>query len=199
MNGVILLVGLGNPGPKYKDSRHNVGFRVIDAVSEKYLVVPKKMTPLVEAVLFSFDGMKIVLAKPQTYMNLSGRAVRFLVDFFKIPLGNVNVFHDDIDLDFAKVKIKQGGGNGGHNGLKSIDSLIGKEYWRVRIGVGRPEYKSEVSSYVLHDFDDFQSDVLKSICAKTADNVPLLLEDRKRFEVLLNHRLKPELHKNVLD
>lgn len=185
MEDVVLLVGLGNPGKQYENNRHNVGFKVIDTISEKMSSSLKKMITIVETGSFAFEGKRIILAKPQTYMNLSGRAVKFLVDFYKISITNVFVFHDDIDLDFAKVKIKNGGGNGGHNGLKSIDSIVGNDYWRVRIGVGRPERKSEVSSYVLHDFNRDEEKIISQIYTKISDNILMLFNDYKNLEVFL--------------
>jgi PTH1 family peptidyl-tRNA hydrolase len=145
-----------------------------------------KMTSLVETRIASLDGRKIIFAKPQTFMNLCGRAVRFLVDFYKIDLENVYVFHDDIDLGFGAVKIKKGGGSGGHNGLKSIDSLVGNNYWRIRIGIGRPQEKSMVSSYVLHNFEDDQRNVIAEICAEISKNIQLLISDSKKLEASLN-------------
>ena len=185
VGGVVLFVGLGNPGPQYKSNRHNVGFQIIDTIAEKFSISLKKMNPLVDVALFSFEGTKVILAKPRTFMNLSGRAVRFLVDFYKILPENICVFHDDIDLDFVKIKIKKGGGHAGHNGLRNIDLLMGKEYWRVRVGVGRPDYRSEVSSYVLHDFTPIQNDAFNEICTKIANNFSLLLCDKKQFETRL--------------
>lgn len=119
-------------------------------------------------------------------MNLSGQAVRFLSDFYKIKVDDVIVFHDDIDLPFGKVKIKQGGGNGGHNGLKSIDSSIGKNYWRVRIGVDRPAEKAMVASYVLSDFSNEQSAVIEQIADTMFENIALLLSNPQKLVEKLN-------------
>ncbi len=185
----ILFIGLGNPGPEYENNRHNIGFKVIEAIANANASSGFKKMLSTEFSVYSFGNKKIILAKPQTFMNLSGRSVRFLVDFYKISISNVYVFHDDIDLEFAKVKVKNGGGNGGHNGLKSIDALIGKDYWRIRIGVGRPQEKSMVSSYVLHDFDQIQSDIVKNLCLEIARNVSTLLEDSKKFESDINQKL----------
>jgi PTH1 family peptidyl-tRNA hydrolase len=192
MDDSILLVGLGNPGNKYVNNRHNVGFRVVDAMAAAVAFFSfKKMTPLVDAGMFSLNGRKIILAKPQTFMNLSGRAVRFLIDFYKIQSEQVFVFHDDLDLAFARVKIKKGGGNGGHNGLRSIDELIGKEYWRIRIGIGRPEHKSMASSYVLGDFDVEEEVIVEDVCSEIAKNITLLFVDSKSLEGKLNSIKRP--------
>ena len=115
-------------------------------------------------------------------MNLSGRAVRFLLDFYKVQSDDIFVFHDDIDLEFGRIKIKKGGGNGGHNGLRNIDEQIGREYWRIRVGIGRPQGKSEVASYVLHDFNDDEMITISQISQKIADNFILLLSDPKKLE-----------------
>lgn len=186
MCDLILLVGLGNPGLEYEFNRHNVGFRVIDSIAEKFDVSFKKMTQFAKVGSFSFGELKFIIAKPLTFMNLSGRAVRFLIDFYKIPISNLFVFHDDIDLTFGRIKIKNGGGNGGHNGLKSIDSLIGTNYWRIRIGVGRPEHKSEVSSYVLGNFNKDQNEVISEISNIISENIKLLLDNRDKLELELN-------------
>lgn len=177
---LALFVGLGNPGSKYEANRHNIGFKVVDAIADAATAAPfKKMSSLAEVSSFSAENTKILLAKPVTFMNLSGQAVRFLSDFYKIPNEKIFVFHDDIDLKLRCLKIKNGGGSGGHNGLKSIDSLIGNNYWRVRIGVGRPEKKTMVSSYVLDDFLQDEGEILREIIAGISDNIPLILKEHK--------------------
>ncbi|MDR2782188.1 MAG: aminoacyl-tRNA hydrolase [Holosporaceae bacterium] len=186
-----LFVGLGNPGQKYEANRHNVGFAVIDAIVESFSAAPfKKMTTLTEVSSFFLKENKIFLAKPLTFMNLSGQAVRFLMDFYKIPMEKIYVFHDDIDLELGRVKIKKGGGNGGHNGLRSIDSIIGNDYWRIRIGVGRPVEKSMVSSYVLSDFLCDEHITVRSIVHEISSNIQLLLLDCKQLESKLNTIIK---------
>lgn len=186
MTEIVLLVGLGNPGPEYECSRHNAGFQIVDVIASKFGVNLKKMSQLAEVGAFFLGNRRIIVAKPQTFMNLSGRAVRFLVDFYKIPVSNVFVFHDDIDLTFGRVKIKNGGGNGGHNGLKSIDSVIGTNYWRVRIGVGRPEYKSEITNYVLGKFKPDEKDTISQIADTISENLESLLDDRQKLEMKLH-------------
>ncbi|MDR1982468.1 MAG: aminoacyl-tRNA hydrolase [Holosporaceae bacterium] len=174
----VLFVGLGNPGPEYKNNRHNLGFRTIDALIETHHVSTsfKKIAHLVEISSFYLDKSKIIVAKPLTFMNLSGRAVFFLMNFYKIAPEEIYVFHDDIDLDFGRIKIKKGGGNGGHNGLKSIDSLVGVDYWRIRIGIGRPREKSMVASYVLSDFSKDEENILPEVFSKISENISLLLD-----------------------
>ncbi|MDR2158375.1 MAG: aminoacyl-tRNA hydrolase [Holosporaceae bacterium] len=187
MNDAFLLAGLGNPGPIYANNRHNVGFKVIEAVVDANISVEfKKMASIAQAAFFDLDKIRIIAAKPLVFMNLSGQAVRFLADFYKIPPEKIFVFHDDIDLKFGKIKIKKGGGNGGHNGLKSIDSLLGNDYWRVRIGVGRPKEKSMVASYVLENFSDEEQLWLQNIFREISRNIPLLLENYKQLEAKLN-------------
>ncbi len=157
----MLIVGLGNPGSTYKYNRHNIGYRVIDKLIDDLGAkdISKKSF---EGQLFRFGTL--FLLKPTTYMNLSGKSVLAVKNFFKIQTEDIVVVHDDIDLPFGAIRIKRGGGNGGHNGLKSIDDAIGREYIRLRVGVGKPEHKSEVPSYVLHDFtDDEQANIDKII------------------------------------
>jgi len=188
MTDCLLMVGLGNPGTEYKNNRHNVGFQVIEAVAESVASNSfKKMSQVAEISSCFYEKKKIILAKPLTFMNLSGRAVRFLVDFYKIPINKVVILHDDIDLPFGRVKIKKGGGNGGHNGLKSIDNLAGSDYWRVRIGVGRPSEKSMVVSYVLGNFSSEESEKLEKIKKIIAENFSILISnDPKKLESLIN-------------
>jgi len=175
MDDCLLIIGLGNPGRQYEQNRHNVGFIITEAFAEAYASSSfKKMMDIVEVAQISAHGKKCLIARPLTFMNLSGRAVRFLVDFYKIPLDNVMVIHDDIDLPFGRIKIKRGGGNGGHNGLKSIDNLVGNNYWRIRIGVGRPEMKSMVVSHVLGNFSDEEMPTIEKIATEIADNLPTL-------------------------
>ncbi len=161
----MLFVGLGNPGSTYKDNRHNIGYKVIDRLIDD-LGARDISKNSFEGQLFRFGTL--FLLKPTTYMNLSGKSVQAVKNFFKIPIEEIVVIHDDIDLPFGAVRIKRGGGDGGHNGLKSIDEAIGREYVRVRIGVGKPEHKSEVSSYVLHDFTDEEQTNLDRLVLYTA-------------------------------
>lgn len=183
-----LLIGLGNPGREYEGNRHNLGFIVVEEIAKVVAFGSfKGVSSLVEVSSFFFENQRVILAKPQTFMNLSGKAVRFLVDFFKIPLCNVRVFHDDLDLPFGTVKVKKGGGSGGHNGLKSIDSLVGNDYWRIRVGIGRPEKKSMIVPYVLSDFSGEESEKISSLSKVLTENLRLLLSDNvKNLESILN-------------
>lgn len=184
----LLIVGLGNPGSQYKNNRHNVGFRMIETIADSVVSNPfKKMASIADVSQCFVENKKVIFAKPLTFMNLSGRAIRFLIDFYKIPTNKVIVFHDDIDLPFGRVKIKKGGGNGGHNGLKSIDNLVGNDYWRIRIGVGRPTEKSMVVSYVLGNFIPEELKKLKDIQKIISENLSILVSnDPKKLESLIN-------------
>lgn len=177
-----LLVGLGNPGSAYENNRHNIGFKVIEALADTSASCAfKKMASIVDVAFMSLEDAKLILAKPLTFMNSSGSAVRFLMDFYKVSSDDLYVFHDDIDLEFGRIKIKQGGSSGGHNGLKSIDGHSGNNYWRIRIGVGRPIEHSMVSSYVLSNFSHDQIPIMDSICQRAASHIHLLLSDKKQF------------------
>jgi len=146
-----LIVGLGNPGDEYAFTRHNIGFLAVDALAESLKAGTWKKK--FKGLTASCGEPSLLFLKPQTYMNLSGEAVAEAARFHKIPLEHIIVFHDDLDLLPAQVKVKQGGGHGGHNGLKSIDAHIGKDYWRVRLGIGHPGEKGEVvTNHVLGSF-----------------------------------------------
>ncbi|MDE3720578.1 aminoacyl-tRNA hydrolase [Nocardiopsis sp. N85] len=171
-----LVVGLGNPGPKYAGNRHNAGFMVVDALAgtERW----KAHKAHAEAVETRLDGVPVVLAKPRTYMNLSGGPVSALAAFYKIPLDRVIVVHDEMDIDFGALKLKKGGGSGGHNGLKSVTaSLGGPGYVRVRFGVGRPPGRMDPAAYVLRDFSSTERAELDLNVERAADAVRVLLAD----------------------
>jgi len=143
----MLIVGLGNPGPNYEKTRHNIGFMVVDALIKKHNA-QKLSASSFEGELYKFQNH--FLLKPLTFMNLSGNSIAKVKKFYKIE--EVLVIHDDLDLPFGTLRFKHGGGHGGHNGLRSTDEKISKEYARVRMGIGKPEHKGEVASYVLSDF-----------------------------------------------
>ncbi len=161
-----LVVGLGNPGKQYSMNRHNIGFRAVDLICENYGFSDFRLRDKAFVAEGKLDSHKVLIVKPLTYMNLSGQAVGVFMRFHKIPVEDVIVIHDDIDLAFGQIKLKQGGGHGGHNGLKSIDSQIGKNYWRLRIGVGHPGHRDLVSAYVLNNFSKDEE-----------KEVPFLLQD----------------------
>jgi len=153
---MLLWVGLGNPGAKYAGHRHNIGFMAIDVIGDDHNF-PKEKTQfqgLTRTGTISVDGrpVKVLLLKPTTFMNESGRSVQKAMQFFKIPLDNVTVFHDELDIAPGKFRMKVGGGIAGHNGLRSIKQHCGNEFRRVRMGIGHPGHKDKVSGYVLSDF-----------------------------------------------
>jgi PTH1 family peptidyl-tRNA hydrolase len=162
---MILFVGLGNPGSQYENTRHNIGFRVIDK-----LVNDSKARDISKTSFYGklYRSTSSLFLKPTTFMNLSGKSLQIVKNFYKIELDDIIVIHDDIDLPFGALRFKKGGGHGGHNGLKSIDSHITKEYLRVRVGVGKPAYKSQVADYVLHDFSDDEESSLKQLIEHVA-------------------------------
>lgn len=146
---MTLFVGLGNPGNRYENNRHNIGFLAIDNLVDHYSASKISKTAFFGDLYKAND---LLFLKPTTFMNLSGKSLQAVQNFYKISIDEIVVIHDDLDLPFGAVRFKKGGGNGGHNGLKSIDALVGKEYTRIRMGIGKPEHKSQVADYVLHDF-----------------------------------------------
>jgi len=146
---MTLFVGLGNPGSQYENTRHNIGFKIIDKLVGDAGARDISKTSFQGKLYRTADTLFL---KPTTFMNLSGISVQAVKQFFKVELETIVVIHDDIDLPFGALRFKKGGGHGGHNGLKSIDAHISPEYLRVRVGVGKPEHRSQVADYVLHDF-----------------------------------------------
>jgi PTH1 family peptidyl-tRNA hydrolase len=169
-----LLVGLGNPGARYAGNRHNVGFMALEAIARRHGITPWRRRFQGVAAEGSLDSERVLLLMPATFMNDSGRAVAEAVHFFKLTPHQVVVFHDEIDLPPAKLRLKTGGGNAGHNGLRSITSHIGNDYDRVRIGVGHPGVKELVQPYVLSDFAKCERDWVDALCATIADNAALI-------------------------
>ena len=162
---MLLIVGLGNPGTPYENTRHNIGFKVIDKLVNDFGARDVSKNSFQGKL---FKTSTILFLKPTTFMNLSGQSVQAVKNFYKIELEEIIVVHDDIDLPFSALRFKNGGGHGGHNGLRSIDALIGKEYNRVRMGVGKPEHKSQVVDYVLHDFLEEENKILTAWIVHTA-------------------------------
>ena len=166
-----LVVGLGNPGIEYKKNRHNIGFLVVDYLIDEFNA--SKVSSKFKGELYKIGDYFFL--KPLTFMNLSGESVRIVKDFYKIDNDDIIVIHDDIDLGVGALKFKKGGSSGGHNGLKSIDKNIGNDYWRVRIGVGRPERKEQVVSYVLSDFKKSELECIE----KNFENIKKAIKDIK--------------------
>lgn len=174
-----LVVGLGNPGPKYRDNRHNIGFMAADAIVRRHGLSAPRSKFQADVSEGQIAGERVIVLKPMTFMNESGRAVGEAVRFFKLPVEDVFVIYDEIDLAAAKVRVKQGGGNAGHNGLRSIDThLPDKNYWRVRLGIGHPGDKSRVQSHVLGNFAKADRDWLARELDAIAAELPLLFEGR---------------------
>jgi PTH1 family peptidyl-tRNA hydrolase len=175
---VRLVVGLGNPGDTYRETRHNAGFMVVDAVADFFSMPLNKSRPFANLVYGrgSIDGVESILVKPTAYMNRSGPPVKRLADYFRILLKDVLVIHDDIDLAFGRLKIKQKGGDGGHKGVRSLmDAFGGGEFTRLRIGIGRSETEIDVSDYVLGRFNAEERKVLGQIVKKAGEAVVTIL------------------------
>lgn len=170
-----LVVGLGNPGAAYARNRHNIGFMAADALVRRHSFGPWRSKFQGEVADGAIDGERVLLLKPQTYMNLSGQSVAAAVRFHKIELNDVIVIHDELDLAPGRVRVKKGGGAGGHNGLRSIDAHLGPDYWRVRLGVGHPGEKDRVTGHVLNDFAKADEAWLTPLLDAVADAFPLLL------------------------
>ena len=175
---MLLLVGLGNPGPNNANNRHNIGWKIIDAINLHYKL--SKQKPKFKGLLTTgnIETKKVYAIKPLTFMNNSGTAIKELIDYFKIDAKDVIVFHDDMDIDFGKVKAKFGGGSAGHNGIESIDKFIGKDYSRVRVGIGKPNNKIDVSDYVLNNFNEEEKEKLISITNNILDCIPILIDKK---------------------
>ncbi|QKX01578.1 aminoacyl-tRNA hydrolase [Wolbachia endosymbiont of Cruorifilaria tuberocauda] len=170
-----LLIGLGNPGIKYKLTYHNIGFFVVDKICKywNFQAFSRKDDCLITSGIINED--KIILLKPYSFMNNSGIPVARIRNFYKFPLENIIVIHDDADLEFGRVKIKKGGGSAGHNGLKSMDSLISNNYWRLRFGIGRPDGQKGLADYVLSEFQSLEKATV--LAEKIAKDINLILQE----------------------
>ena len=172
-----LFVGLGNPGGKYANNRHNIGFAVVDEIARRHGFAPWRRRFQGETAEGTLDRERVVLLRPSTFMNESGRAVQEAANFFKLATGEVTVFQDELELPPAKVRVKVGGGIAGHNGLRSISSHIGNDYRRVRLGIGHPGVKELVHSYVLSDFTKDDRPWVSALCEAIAGNAALLVRN----------------------
>ncbi len=179
-----LLVGLGNPGPGYAHNRHNIGFLAVDAIARHYGFKPWRARFEGEIAEGEIGGERVLALKPMTYMNVSGRSVAAAARFYKIAPERTIVIHDEIDLAPGKIRVKRGGGAGGHNGLKSIDALFANDYWRVRLGVGRPDRAisdadpDAVADYVLRDFPKADRPWVEKLIEAVTKHLPLLIEGK---------------------
>ncbi|GHA95038.1 aminoacyl-tRNA hydrolase [Streptomyces termitum] len=182
-NAPWLIVGLGNPGPEYAGNRHNIGFMVADLLAEriggKFKRAQKAQAQVLEGRLGPVGpaGRRVVLAKPMSYMNLSGGPVTALRDFYKVPTAHVVAVHDELDIDYATLRLKLGGGDNGHNGLKSMTKSMGAEYHRVRCGIGRPPGRMQVADFVLKDFSSTERKELDWFVDRAADAVECLVTE----------------------
>lgn len=172
---MILVVGLGNPGSDYARNRHNIGFMAADELVRRHSFAPWRGKFQGEIAEGSIGGEKVLVLKPMTYMNLSGQAVAAAARFLKVPVEDVVVIHDELDLAPGRLRVKRGGGAGGHNGLKSIDQHLGQNYRRIRLGIGHPGHKDRVAGYVLHDFAKADQVWLDPMIDAVAQALPQLL------------------------
>ncbi len=175
---MLLFVGLGNPGAKYARNRHNIGFMAVDEIARRHRFAPWRRRFQGETAEGTLDSERVILLKPTTYMNESGRAVQEAASFFKIGSSDVTVFQDELELPPAKLRVKVGGGIAGHNGLRSISAHIGNEYRRVRLGIGHPGVKELVHGHVLSDFAKADMPWVEALCEAVADNAGLLTGKR---------------------
>ena len=175
---MLLLVGLGNPGPNNTNNRHNIGFKIIDAINQEFNL--SKQKPKFKGLLTTgnINNKKVYAIKPLTFMNNSGTCIRELIEYFKIDAKDVFVFHDDMDIDLGKVKAKFGGSSAGHNGIDSIDKCIGKDYSRVRVGIGHPDDKKKVNKHVLDDFSENEEEKIQDITENIVKLLPTLIDKK---------------------
>ncbi len=175
---MLLLVGLGNPSPENENNRHNIGFKIISAINQKFSL--SKQKPKFKGLLTTgkIGSKKVYAIKPLTFMNNSGICIRELIEYFKIDSADVIVFHDDLDIKLGKVIVKFGGSSAGHNGIESIDKFIGKDYSRVRIGIGRPERRDMVADHVLDDFLDDEENSIAELTKNIVEHLPELINKK---------------------
>ena len=175
---MLLFVGLGNPTPDSENNRHNIGFKMIDAINLKFSL--SKQKPKFKGLLTTgnINEKKVYAIKPLTFMNNSGICIRELIEYFKIDAEDVIVFHDDLDIDFGKVKARFGGSSAGHTGIESIDKFIGKDYSRVRIGIGKPKTKADITDHVLKDFDSDEILELEKITGNITNAISILIDKK---------------------
>jgi PTH1 family peptidyl-tRNA hydrolase len=189
---MLLLVGLGNPGARHANNRHNIGFMAVDAIARRHGFSPWRRRFQGQSADGTVAGVKVLALKPETYMNESGRSVGEALRFYKLEPASVVVFYDELDLQLGKVRVKLDGGNAGHNGLRSIDAHIGKDYWRVRLGIGHPGDKHLVHSHVLKDFSKEEANTVAKLLDAVAAELPRLIEgDDGAFMSRVAHVMTP--------
>lgn len=175
----MLIVGLGNPGAEYQETRHNVGFMAVELLAHRLNFSWKPTSKFkADIAIGTFQDKKIILVKPQTYMNLSGIAVGLVKSFYNIPIEDILVIHDELDVKLGAMKYKQGGGAAGHNGIKSLDQNIGNNFHRLRVGIGRPEFEGQVSSYVLSKFEKNEQPIIENVLARIENSYMELLDKK---------------------
>ncbi len=185
-----LIAGLGNPGPAYQGNRHNIGFMALDAIHRRHGFSPWRSRFQGDASEGLIAGERALLLRPKTFMNESGRSVGDAARFLKLPLDQVIVLHDELDLPPARVRVKTGGGNAGNNGLRSITALLGNDYRRVRLGIGHPGDKAAVSNYVLSDFAKSDRAWVEALCDAVAANAGLLMHgEDARFQAIVQQAM----------
>ena len=186
---MLLLVGLGNPNPNNTNNRHNVGFLLIDEINKKFKL--SKQKPKFKGLLTTgnINEQKVYAIKPLTFMNSSGICIKEIIEYFKIDVKDVFVFHDDMDIDLGKVKVKFGGNSAGHNGIDSIDKNIGKNYSRIRIGIGRPQKNSTGADYVLDNFSNEEKDNMQEVAKNIIESLSILTnKDLELFSSNINQK-----------
>lgn len=189
---MLLFVGLGNPGAKYAGNRHNIGFMALDQIAADHGFPPWKSRFNGQITEGRFGSDRAILLKPETFMNLSGQSVGEAMRYYKLEPQDVIVFHDELDLAPGKLRVKQGGGHAGHNGLRSIHQHIGAEYGRVRLGIGHPGHKDKVASYVLNDFAKAEQGWLDDMMRGISDGAPALARgDNSKFQNAVALRVNP--------
>lgn len=190
---MLLFAGLGNPGAKYAANRHNVGFMALDRIAETHGFGPWRGRFRGQYAEGRLGGEKVLLLKPETYMNLSGESVGEAMRFYKLEPGALTVFHDELDLPPGRLRVKTGGGHGGHNGLRSIEAHLGADFRRVRIGIGHPGHKDRVTAWVLGDFPKAEKPVIDETLAAIAEGAPELAAGREdRFMNAFARQTRPE-------
>ena len=186
---MLLFVGLGNPSPNNENNRHNIGFKIIDAINKKFSL--SKQKPKFKGLLTTgtIRDKKVYAIKPLTFMNNSGVCIRELIEYFKIDAEDIIVFHDDVDINFGKIKAKFGGSSAGHNGIESLDKFIGKDYSRVRIGIGKPNTKSKTIDLVLKNFDVEEQQKLETITNNIINSLTILIDKKlELFSSTINNK-----------
>ena len=186
---MLVLVGLGNPETKYSMNRHNVGFMIIDSIAQKYSFPPFKSKFQAHIITNQLNDNPLLIVKPQTFMNLSGQSLSHIKKFYKLQNKQIIIIHDDLDLNIGDIRTKIGGSSGGHNGLKSIDSHIGIDYVRLRIGIGHPGDKSLVNNYVLGDFNKEELIRVNNLINEICSNIELIINNIDNLPQILSENI----------